>query len=341
MSENRAQAGTTPSSSSVSKTIIGKLARASESSEKRVRTEKQFYQRFMEDSAKSPDQAEQNDPYIGSSASTIHKGTNNHHAHPLPTRRTSKVIAPDKVRNLMDASFFAVKVDLPLNRFVTIHWECAGLAADFQKATGRFLKLAGDWLRLHGSNSAWIWVRESGPDVGEHVHILMHVPSPLARLFSYRQRGWLKACGANFAAGVIKSRPVGRSIRHAHVGAQGGECYMGHLCRALGYVLKGADAQTRQEHGITFAQPGGVILGKRCSTSQNIGRSARKRYDTSDFYLRPALNCTRRACGEWTDLHRVNDITCFECDASRSGVGRGQAMSPRPDTDGLEKPWRN
>ncbi len=38
---------------------------------------------------------------------------------------------------------------MPFNRFTTVHWQAAGVA-DGLKATGRFLKLLGDWLRSNG-----------------------------------------------------------------------------------------------------------------------------------------------------------------------------------------------
>jgi len=168
------------------------------------------------------------------------------------------------VHNLLAAAEYARTIGRPLNRFTTIHWQAGGLVGDYQGATLRFLKLARDWLRLRGESLTYIWVRESGEGIGEHVHILMHVPPHLARQFSNRQRGWLQACDATFRKGVISSRPVGRNYRHALKGVQYGERYRDHLANVLAYVLKGERE---------FA---GELSGKRCSTSQNIGRKARR-----------------------------------------------------------------
>jgi hypothetical protein len=44
----------------------------------------------------------------------------------------------------------------------------------------------------------------------------------------------------------------------------------------LDYVLKGADDAARERLGIRREEPGGVIVGKRCGVSQNIGPEARR-----------------------------------------------------------------
>lgn len=202
---------------------------------------------------------------------------------PLPTpanqhrHRVSDCIAYKDALNLLEAAFFSQQCGMPLNRFTTIHWQKGGIAGPSQWATGRFLKLAADWLRLRGATLAYIWVRENGHDKGDHVHILLHVPPDLARAFSSRQRGWLKACGATFKKGVIYSRPIGRTLSHALAGLQYGEQYSDHLKTTLAYILKGANAKTRQRLGLPLAEPGGAVIGKRCSTSQNIGRAARRK----------------------------------------------------------------
>jgi hypothetical protein len=191
--------------------------------------------------------------------------------------RVSHAIKQHDAENILAATHFAMQCDLPLNRFVTIHWQQARLEGPVQEATLRFLKLARDWMRLRGAQLAFVWVRENGPAKGEHVHILLHCPPALARGFGERQRGWLKQAGAHFCRGVIFTRPIGRSYRHASVGLQFGEAYTDHLGEVLGYVLKGASAQAARVLGLVRLEPSGMIVGKRCSTSENIGRKARGR----------------------------------------------------------------
>jgi len=177
---------------------------------------------------------------------------------------------------LSEATAFALVIGLGFNRFVTIHWE-SGRVTDDLAATARWLKLAGDWIRSRGGQFAFIWVRETGPDKGAHVHILMHVPPDLADSFDRRQRGWQQACGALWKAKVRYSRPIGRNLLHYSSGWIDGQAYDLNLAETLDYVLKGADDAARQSLGIRRKEPGGEVVGKRCGVSQNIGPDARRR----------------------------------------------------------------
>jgi len=183
-----------------------------------------------------------------------------------PGKRSSWSLSRRQAANLKAAARHAVELGLPLNRFVTIDWEAAGVV-DCTRATGRFLKCAGDWLRRRGGHIAYLWVQEGGSRVGQHVHMLVHVPADLARRFSELQRGWLKGCGAEFRRGLIKSRPVGSSYRAALCPEQ--HAYGENLRRVLGYLLKEAD---RDGHPSARRS---LVQGKRCAISQNIGPRAR------------------------------------------------------------------
>jgi hypothetical protein len=188
--------------------------------------------------------------------------------------RPSRRLTLHQVRNAFSAAEHAIVIGLPLNRFVTINWQLAGAATPVT-ATGRFLKLARDWLRRLGAASAHIWVQECGRQNGLHAHLLIHVPPEFVRRFSHLQRRWLSAAGAEFRKGVIRSRPIGRSYRHALVGRQYGEEYRSDLSRALQYVLKESDQATRAEFDLRFSPKGGLVHRKRLGTSQNIGAAVR------------------------------------------------------------------
>lgn len=175
----------------------------------------------------------------------------------------------------MDAAAFALCIGLGFNRFLTIHWAAAGVSDDLA-ATARWLKLATDWIRSHGGQVALVWIRETGPGKGAHVHILMHLPPDLAEGFNRRQRGWMTACGAAWKAGVRLSRPIGRNLNHYAMGEIDGRSYDANLAEVLDYVLKGATDTARERLGIERQEFGGVISGKRCGASQNIGPDARR-----------------------------------------------------------------
>jgi hypothetical protein len=188
--------------------------------------------------------------------------------------RLSSALTLKAATSLTQSAFFALAIGLGLNRFVTIHWQTAGVSDDLA-ATGRWLKLAGDWIRSRGGQFAYIWVRENGPDKGAHVHILMHLPPHLVDGFNCRQQGWIKACRGQRKRGVLYSRPIGQNHRHYAIGWIAGQAYEANLSETLDYVLKGADDSARQALGIKRREPGGNVTGKRCGTSACLGASVR------------------------------------------------------------------
>lgn len=197
---------------------------------------------------------------------------------PLPGRggarnrpdRVTTALSEADAGKLLGAAARALQIGLPFNRFTTVHWESAGVA-DGLKATGRLLKLMGDWLRSRGRQAAFVWVREDGPGKGAHVHILLHLPPDLIDAFNRRQRGWLAACGAQWRGGVLRTRSIGRTYRQA-LGR--GQDYVANLAETVDYVLKGADHRARERFGIRRREDGGAVVGKRCGVSQNLGPTA-------------------------------------------------------------------
>lgn len=200
--------------------------------------------------------------------------------HPYPVRQAKRTrkgswrLTGSQRSNMIAASRHAAAIGLPLNRFVTINWEAAGVG-DGVRATGRFLKQAGDWLRRHGRRLTYVWVQERGRRVGQHVHVLLHVPPACARRFGQLQRGWLRASGATLSKGVVKTRPIGRDYTAALRAENGG--YLRDLERVLRYVMKQASRRAGPE-AYPWGTSGSFVLGKRCSTSENIGSAARARF---------------------------------------------------------------
>ncbi len=197
---------------------------------------------------------------------------------PLPGRggarnrpdRVTTALCERDAGKLLAANARALQIGLPFNRFTTVHWESAGVA-DGLKATGRLLKLMGDWLRSRGRHAAFLWVREDGPGKGAHVHILLHLPPDLIDAFNRRQRGWLAACGARWRGGVLRTRSIGRTYQQA---LSGGQDYLANLAETVDYVLKGADHRARERFGVIRREDGGAVVGKRCGVSQNLGPTA-------------------------------------------------------------------
>ena len=90
-------------------------------------------------------------------------------------RRRSTHLKARECENVLFAAKHAIEIGAPLNRFLTIHFDAAGVIYPVQ-AVGRLLKLIGDWLRCYNSELTAIWVRETDHRKGEHVHILLSIP---------------------------------------------------------------------------------------------------------------------------------------------------------------------
>lgn len=189
--------------------------------------------------------------------------------------RESHGLTSGQIANLSAAERHARAIGLPFTRMITIHWEAAGVPlAGMPSATGRFLDLMTKTLARHSTRTAWVWVHENGDGKGGHCHLLAHVPAALVARISRLQRGWLRSItGDAYRKRVIRSKPIG--------GRLGIECtnsalHEANVLAALSYILKGATRIAAEKHGLTRLEDGGRIIGKRCGTSQNIGKSARR-----------------------------------------------------------------
>ncbi|WP_425998822.1 hypothetical protein [Caulobacter sp. DWR1-3-2b1] len=192
--------------------------------------------------------------------------------------RVSHALTTAQVANLLDAIDHAKAVGLPLNRMITIHWKSAGVPQHgIAKATGRFTDLLSKCLARHGHRAAWVWVHENGDFKGWHCHLLAHVPPVAVRQISKLQKRWLRSItGRPYRARVIHSRPIG-----GRLGAETSipAVHAFNLEIAASYILKGAQPSALDLFALRGSAPGGLIVGKRCSTSSNIGAAARKSWN--------------------------------------------------------------
>lgn len=192
--------------------------------------------------------------------------------------RESHALTVGHIANLSAAERHAAKIGLPLTRMITVHWEAAGVPLEgMPKATGRFTDLLTKALARHGSATAWLWVHENGAGKGGHCHLLVHVPADLVQRLTKLQKGWLrKITGKPYRARVIHSKPIG-----ARLGLEVGnpDLHAINLEAALTYLVKGASQAAASAYNLERLEPGGLTIGKRCGTSQNIGEKARKAKD--------------------------------------------------------------
>lgn len=189
--------------------------------------------------------------------------------------RESDELTTAQIGHLIDAANHANAIGLPFTRMLTIHWQAAGLPLErMAKATGRFTDLMTKALARNGCKSAWLWVHESGEGKGGHCHLLAHVPAPLAPMVTRLHKGWLRSItGKPYRRGVIHSKPIG-----GRLGLEAGnpDLHAINLEAALAYLLKGASHEAASQFALERLEAGGRVIGKRCGTSQNIGRQARR-----------------------------------------------------------------
>jgi hypothetical protein len=189
--------------------------------------------------------------------------------------RQSYALTVSQIGNLIAAQRHADKIGLPLTRMITIHWEAAGVPLEgMAKATGWFLDLMSKALARRGSGAAWLWTHENCGPKGGHCHLLCHVPADLVPVITRLQIGWLRRItGRQYRTRVIRSKPIGGRLG---LELSNPELHEVNLEAALAYLLKGANAKAATKFKLSRIEPGGRVIGKRCSTSQNIGAKARK-----------------------------------------------------------------
>lgn len=189
--------------------------------------------------------------------------------------RESNALTAPQIANLRAAERHAAQIGLPLTRMITIHWEAARVPlSGMVKATGRFTDLLGKLLGRHGSRSAWLWVMENGEKKGGHCHMLAHVPADLVAVLTGHQRRWLHTItGRPYRSRVIHSKPIGGRLG---LEESNPNLHAVNVDSAFTYIVKGASPEAASQFGLERLEPGGRIIGRRCSTSQNIGAKARQ-----------------------------------------------------------------
>ena len=184
--------------------------------------------------------------------------------------RASRRISLRQASNIMEAIKFAREIGRPLIAHATIHWSCTKAGDDpdgrrFAKVREGFDK----WLQRAGipGGLSCVWVRErrsGGLAEVEHSHMLFHLPHPFRTGRKYDQIVYAlerlidRHGEANYLDCTLKltfpSNPNGV------------------------YLLKGGGQDVWRKYGVTsiWRGPQGVIMGKRCGTSENLGATARK-----------------------------------------------------------------
>ena len=190
---------------------------------------------------------------------------------PAVHRKPTSFIGLNQARNVLQALAHAEHIGVLPNRHITIDWE-QGEVYDQVRATGRFLKLMKDCLRKRGLQTSHVWVRENGVVLGQHTHLLLHVPAQEVSWFNRSRRRWLKSTGLVLRKGVWKSCAIRGSSKRAD---QSSSDLHRHNVRIVArYVLKHCSRKAARSLKLRTAGPS-LTVGKRVSTSQNIGLASR------------------------------------------------------------------
>lgn len=185
------------------------------------------------------------------------------------------MLGAQEAARLEAAALAAFQIGLPLGRFITIHWQRAGLSPnEGAAATRAFIKLARNWLEARGKRYAYVWVRENDygdGKKGDHVHMLWHVPDGIS--FRRHQLGWIKRItGQAYRSGAIMTKTVGG---HAAAPRVAPEHYLENLATVTAYALKGApDASSGPNRAREWGE-GGRVIGQRSGMSRNLSRIVR------------------------------------------------------------------
>jgi len=179
--------------------------------------------------------------------------------------RGSKYISGHQAINIIEAVKFAKSIGLPLVAHLTIHW--SGTIA-FDDHNGlRFAKVREGLNKVlfrRGIATAWVWCREckAHTDI-VHSHLLFHVPAEyrLGRKLDELQAA-LERLVARHADGIWSEYAVKLKIWRDPDGL---------------YLLKGGGPEVWRRFRIKkkFRESQGIIRGKRCGTSENLGPAAR------------------------------------------------------------------
>jgi hypothetical protein len=187
--------------------------------------------------------------------------------------RTSNYIKLEAALELVEAAQWAIAAGVPFNRHLTIHWAKCGIPDGMAAAaSGRLVKLIGDWVKKGRGRFAYAWVREIGPWKGSHVHILLHLPRHLK--LGHMTRKWVRSIASKPPKRGILTKAIGGTTTSAFSGS---DWYEANLAAVVSYLLKGVDHVSGEALGLDEYALGGRIIGKRVSVSQNIGRARRGR----------------------------------------------------------------
>jgi hypothetical protein len=186
----------------------------------------------------------------------------------------TKYITLPQATNIIEAVSFAKLIGLPLVAHLSIHWSLTDVGDDPNgKLFARFREGLNKWFNRRGIVFAAAWARERqacGQSDVEHCHLLFHLP--------VEYRTGKKLLEVEDAMSRLVERH-GRGILHekaidlrVHANPDGK------------YLIKGGGRKIWKRFRLRKEDRRlqGIIHGKRCGTTQNIGVAARAGWESAD-----------------------------------------------------------
>ena len=187
---------------------------------------------------------------------------------------SSEFLSDRQIQELVLAIEFGSQSKHIFNCLITVNLEQAGVAEDMRlRAIQALLAQIRTAARYRGGCFSAIWVRERAKSIGEHVHILAHIPDVLQKIYKQKYRRWLKAAGIGYTRGCIDTRRVW-SVAADTISIE--DAIQTNIKNLGTYLLKGAHRTSCSKFGLSRIQFSGRIAGKRCGSTQNLGPNARK-----------------------------------------------------------------
>lgn len=195
-------------------------------------------------------------------------------------KKVSEDLSYRQALELISAVKFGSWQSYRFTRFISINLEAGGVVPDDRlKAIQKFIKCMQSAAQYRKLVFAAVWVRERGEDVGEHVHIMAHIPDAYDGLYKSKYKAWLKLAGIQLVRGVINSKtircsgPIDQSIE---------QNLRANIDNIKNYMLKGTSRETKHKLNLPKEAYTGLIVGKRCGCTHNLGPKARKRQEFSE-----------------------------------------------------------
>jgi hypothetical protein len=182
-----------------------------------------------------------------------------------------------QAENAKEAWLFSVRNGVALNTFATVHWGHApAKAADLHPVDRNGLLRDGlkAWFYRHASGVpfAWIEVREKTRALGEHVHLVAHVPDHLRERFAKGVDRLVALQSASVSPTAVDVRPVGPRWWDRHA-----------------YLMKGGTDEVRerfmtpeQRARSGWGRSQGTIEGARIRIAHSIGPTARRASENAE-----------------------------------------------------------